>query len=1195
MEQKLAKPAKGILDRLKIDPKSFFTNFAKGSIHTVSLSPEAIIDVLGIFSSFKGNPLSREEKAFLLIYSSFARATYYLIHKERELLLRWASSDLSLMDEMGELEAERIASDSLEKLEVTIDEDFYRAPDRAEFVDDLIGTVKEWLKLRYQIPNLEDWGRKFSHRLKQEFVIQLHNEFYKNEKEYQELPSGGTNYFDNRYSEVKAIKKYESYLSEQINDQNDLYVYPDFLVHHKCFKKEDERLDQDSDNLDAVFIDHSSAENELEGSTDSIIECISNIVFSKSSKSTYPHLASNQHDAKLFILLGYTEQGKTTFCQKFMADVLAIEHPWDKPILYLDLSDNVTNPTKFFQDHSDLKRNIWEEAKKQSNALENKQIDQNLKQYYEAGFWILDGFEDLVKEAGADQNQVTQFMRQLARITNKRSEDLYIIVTTRPGYVDIDKLPGEGYFIFHLSPLSRVQQTEWIRKYFHFDAPFVKKMSKQLESIHNNKDNYGFIIDLLGQPQILSIILKLTRKGLINLNDEKISEVFLYQKIIDERIENERIKYPTEIPENLLKEEALADFAFKIYNNPKIPVLDIDSQKRIIGEVFFRLTRNKTNPLDEFEDGEDSIQFINIEFEHKSFAEFLVAKYLFRQIRKLPKKGKSEQLQTIFEITKSRHVSTEILGFFQQLLEDYLSRNDQLSGRTKRSLIDIRDVLLKIICSLPEVSWDNSNNEIQFHKIRQIISNTFYFLWPIINYLNLLLFVEKDRLAEYAVSKISYLLANLRLYAQERSLHETLWFNNWEIQNLELNPGAALPIHFSNTDLTGFKVLQASLIKLIARKTEFREVSLNDAFFHDFRIEQNSEFLEGNILHCLFKTGSVLNSTFSGIELQDCHIIDCTFDCEDKEFSFNHSNLSNTKFIDCKGMLKFQDCEFQEVEILTTLAASDRVNAENRVKKLKVYISRSQESIEQQSDDDEDPSAPLSLIYARLDELEIQEKINCSHSDFSGSVVNYFNFYGIDLNSANFSHVSFSGIIYRSSLELANFRYADFSESEFEGCDFNSATFFKADFSKTKFRSELSFQTNLSKSQISESNFKESDFNSATFFDSTVKLARFHEARFVKCDFSYSKIDSAIFEACLLIESSFKDAELENVAFRHARFESVDFQNAVLVNCDFSGALGLSIEILSKAKSLEGCYGFEPEVVEKLKEEYPHLEVKTSL
>src|SRR6266850_817347 len=121
-------------------------------------------------------------------------------------------------------------------------------------------------------------------------------------------------------------------------------------------------------------------------------------------------------------------------------------------------------------------------------------------------------------------------------------------------------------------------------------------------------------------------------------------------------------------------------------------------------------------------------------------------------------------------------------------------------------------------------------------------------------------------------------------------------------------------------------------------------------------------------------------------------------------------------------------------------------------------------------------------------------------------------------------------------------------------------------------------ETNLENTRLNQTNFENSNLNQANLKNAYASGANFKDAFLIK----------AQFESAFLIKTSFKNAFLMEANLQNSYLMGADFENASLYKADSRGAKGLTIEQLTKAKTLY-LAKFDDEILEQVKVTIPEL------
>lgn len=121
-------------------------------------------------------------------------------------------------------------------------------------------------------------------------------------------------------------------------------------------------------------------------------------------------------------------------------------------------------------------------------------------------------------------------------------------------------------------------------------------------------------------------------------------------------------------------------------------------------------------------------------------------------------------------------------------------------------------------------------------------------------------------------------------------------------------------------------------------------------------------------------------------------------------------------------------------------------------------------------------------------------------------------------------------------------------------------------------------ETNLENTRLNQTNLENANLNQANLKGAYASGANFKDAFLIKTQF----------ENAFLIKTNFKNAFLMEANLQNSYLMGADFENASLYKADLRGAKGLTVEQLSKAKTLY-LARFDDEVLEQIKTAIPEL------
>jgi len=130
--------------------------------------------------------------------------------------------------------------------------------------------------------------------------------------------------------------------------------------------------------------------------------------------------------------------------------------------------------------------------------------------------------------------------------------------------------------------------------------------------------------------------------------------------------------------------------------------------------------------------------------------------------------------------------------------------------------------------------------------------------------------------------------------------------------------------------------------------------------------------------------------------------------------------------------------------------------------------------------------------------------------------------------------------------------------------------------------------SNISQSTLIEANLENARLNQTNFENSNLNQANLKGAYASGAVFKDSFMIKAQFEGAFLIKANFNNAFLMEANLQNCYVMGADFENASLYKADLRGAKGLTVEQLSKVKTLY-LARFDDEILEQVKTLLPEL------
>jgi uncharacterized protein YjbI with pentapeptide repeats len=129
---------------------------------------------------------------------------------------------------------------------------------------------------------------------------------------------------------------------------------------------------------------------------------------------------------------------------------------------------------------------------------------------------------------------------------------------------------------------------------------------------------------------------------------------------------------------------------------------------------------------------------------------------------------------------------------------------------------------------------------------------------------------------------------------------------------------------------------------------------------------------------------------------------------------------------------------------------------------------------------------------------------------------------------------------------------------------------------------------NLSNSSLIETNLENTRFNQTNLENSNLNQANLHGSYASGANFKDAFLIKTQFEGAFLIKTNFRNAFLMEANLQNSYLMGADFENASLYKADLRGAKGLTLEQLSKAKTLY-LAKFDDDILEQVKTQIPEL------
>jgi Pentapeptide repeats (8 copies) len=605
------------------------------------------------------------------------------------------------------------------------------------------------------------------------------------------------------------------------------YVEPSFLLHGNAFKKNGKRLYAEKFlKIDPRY---------------KLVEFIDDFLY-----GTNPLKCNDT--SNVLLLLGYPGQGKSSLLKRYLFEYISQKRQ-EKKLCYFISLRNIRNIREFIADPMTV---LYNEV-----CME---VGYKLDPYFfKQSVLFLDGLDELYMKDNLLVDEIDRLVHEVV----VSSGGAKIIMTSRYGYVDDEKLVNDRILIVQLSLFTLADQRQWLGKYRRF-YPDTWLTDEKLQAIHDDLE-FNYLKELIQQPLLLYMVASLP--GEVN---SKINRAQIYDRLFTELIDRKYNKSgPLEIFRHVTKQnlrKLIREVAFVIHKSgveyvsksqllsenatkeflTSIPDTSLrDSIKGIMIAFYFRDVRKDI--AEEFMEDQDSYA---IEFLHKSLREYMTAEKIVLTIR-------SKFLEKIKPTGKYRiAILEEAISTLQSLFAYGIS-------------IDIKGYIREIITEYPV-------------EIKQELEDRLMFLFPEL--------LEANFIRGYDHSeRISPISLGLNVFEGFWHFVSCLGFSkNYITSEMKLN-----------------------LISLLRLLTS--EGNRVNGFSFDYQQFSDFEFKGINFTRCSFK-----DSTFKGCSIVDSSFEECWF--EGTKFQsdvFFDIDMRRCKYNDCDFMqIKFKSSRFIDADIM---------------------------------------------------------------------------------------------------------------------------------------------------------------------------------------------------------------------------------------------------------------------------------------
>jgi uncharacterized protein YjbI with pentapeptide repeats len=228
------------------------------------------------------------------------------------------------------------------------------------------------------------------------------------------------------------------------------------------------------------------------------------------------------------------------------------------------------------------------------------------------------------------------------------------------------------------------------------------------------------------------------------------------------------------------------------------------------------------------------------------------------------------------------------------------------------------------------------------------------------------------------------------------------------------------------------------------------------------------------------------------------------------------------------------------------------------------------------------------LIYADMSALNLSAS-KVKDIDISLRSFDKIHLGGATLNMAVLRHVDLS----RTYLRGAKMRFADLEEADLSFADLRETNLLNtnlqnANLFHTNFIGTYALGANFRKANLCGAVFRAARLFLSDFQEADLSDADFREGAPIRVNFQEADLSHCNFEAVIMTQTNFSFANLSYANLRNANLRWAVFEGTILIESDLTGALNLTLEQISKAKTLYKAT-LDPELHQEIRNKFPHL------
>ena len=227
----------------------------------------------------------------------------------------------------------------------------------------------------------------------------------------------------------------------------------------------------------------------------------------------------------------------------------------------------------------------------------------------------------------------------------------------------------------------------------------------------------------------------------------------------------------------------------------------------------------------------------------------------------------------------------------------------------------------------------------------------------------------------------------------------------------------------------------------------------------------------------------------------------------------------------------------------------------------------------------------INLDGANLESANLRKSIldsaTMKNCDLRSADLRGAHLHGANLKGSNLIKAKMSWIMAGS--KNTDFSYCDFYEATLENVNLSNADISNSQLHYANCKKGIFINTLFDGCELIRTDFEESYMNGASFINAETNQVIFKKAKLPLAKFINAKFGLADFSSATLTGADFSHAYLVN-----ARFDNAILDDVIFLGSDLRGAEGLTIDQLSRSKTLYQAT-LDPIIREKILRKYPHL------